>query len=644
MQYEVVRRRAPDSRLPFVNAEIAQIIFASEPHLVSSIWGGGSGGRIYFWNPDTGSHFERRLPESVPGAYMLKTGSDGNLYLGCGNGDLVVFDPEADVFETLVSGEMTSITWGGCVTEHHAVWSCSPGHAAVFDINSRQLVKVFRPLDTDEPTALYGHRVIEAPDGKIILSMHVPQARLVVLDLDTLEPQSVTPPVMLGCSWTADATFFDDQTIGIFVGNADMKLGSLALLSYPGLGLIDTIAPPDGVTQMGGKACFAGGKFCAFARPENSLYALNLPEKRWDRVAEGWTGDDPAILSPWGESGICGLTPGGIAHYLDLDTGQTTQIDLEANGPMGVHAFCAVPEEYLIVGAPFINQRFWTIDTKTGQSGDMGRAAPGGGQVNQIVWDPTTSRVLMSSYTTTSVTAYDPDRSGAWPDNPTLVSSAHEYGQMRPMALVHDGRHVWMATSPNYGTLGGALCRIDPNDGETKVWCDLVPNQRFISIVADPERRVVYAATDVMADCGSAPPTETTARIVAFDMEELVVRAEFRAPDGVDSARVCALLPTGEVLAEIGGDFLAWSAEIRSARPLGPTPGSTSVAVDETGTLWAAVTGCGTGRLHVLGDSTRFEPLIDEDGSHLHVAGGKLHFSMGNEVCAVDLVQLRARD
>ncbi len=121
-------------------------------------------------------------------------------------------------------------------------------------------------------------------------------------------------------------------------------------------------------------ACFADGRFCAFARPENSLYALDLPRKRWDRVAEGWTGDDPAILSPWGESSICALTPSGIAHHLDLRTGHTGKVDLGANGPMGIHAFCAVPDERLIVGAPFINQRFWTIDTETGNPRDMGRA------------------------------------------------------------------------------------------------------------------------------------------------------------------------------------------------------------------------------------------------------------------------------
>ena len=86
----------PHSRLPFINAEVARAWFLGDIHLVSSVWGGSSGGRIYFWNPDTGSRGMRELPEGIPGAYMLRTAADGCLYLGCGNGDLIRYDPVAD--------------------------------------------------------------------------------------------------------------------------------------------------------------------------------------------------------------------------------------------------------------------------------------------------------------------------------------------------------------------------------------------------------------------------------------------------------------------------------------------------------------------------------------------------------------------
>jgi hypothetical protein len=106
---QIRRYTIPDSRLPFVNAEVERTTFQGQPHLVSSIWGGAVGGRIYFWNPDTGSKGMRHLPDGVPGAYMLRTAGDGCLYLGCGNGDLIRYDSTTDTFETLVTGELKSI-------------------------------------------------------------------------------------------------------------------------------------------------------------------------------------------------------------------------------------------------------------------------------------------------------------------------------------------------------------------------------------------------------------------------------------------------------------------------------------------------------------------------------------------------------
>ncbi|GEM_PF-4561292 len=113
MPLPIRRYRIPDSRLPFINAEVTEARLQGQPCLVSSVVGGAPGGRLYFWNPDTGSHDFRRLPKGVSSAYMIKTASDGRLYLGCGpGGDLLRYDPASDRVETLVTGELKGITWG----------------------------------------------------------------------------------------------------------------------------------------------------------------------------------------------------------------------------------------------------------------------------------------------------------------------------------------------------------------------------------------------------------------------------------------------------------------------------------------------------------------------------------------------------
>ena len=467
----IKRYAIPHSRMPFINAEVAKVQFRGDVHLVSSIWGGSSGGRIYFWNPDTGSRGMRELPEGIPGAYMLRTAADGRLYLGCGNGDLIRYDPVADRFEILVTGELTSITWGGCVTDRYAVWEASPGHVGVYDWRESRLVKVFRPIDTEYPTALYGHNVLEAPDGRVLLAIDVPQARLVLLNLETMSAESHTPENIRGVGSTTDAFFWDDKTFAAFVR------GELHFMAYPGFELKQRIAHGEH-GGLGGKACIVDGRLHAYSAADGGLCVLDREAEKWEVAAEGWSDGGPATIHPWGETAVCGVTLSGIALRYDTRTGRTDRIDLESTGPMAAHALCPVPDRKMIFGAPFINQRFWMINMETGEGRDCGRAAPGGGQINQIIWEPITQRVLQSSYTTSSVTAFDPAAAADWPRNPYVVASAQQEGQMRPTGLVHDGRYVWMSTSPEYGHLGGALSRIDPRTGDIRIWRHLVPDQK----------------------------------------------------------------------------------------------------------------------------------------------------------------------
>ena len=627
----VKRFPIPHSRLPFINAEVAKVRFRGDAHLVSSVWGGSTGGRIYFWNPDTGSRGMRELPEGIPGAYMLRTAVDGRLYLGCGNGDLIRYDPAADRFEILVTGELTSITWGGCVTDRYAVWEASPGHVGVYDWRESRLVKVFRPIDTEDPTALYGHNVVEAPDGRVLLAIDVPQARLVLLNLETMFAESHTPENIRGVGSTSDAFFWDNETIAAFVR------GELHFMTYPGFELIQRIAGPE-QGGLGGKACVVDGRLYAYSASDGSLHVLDREAEKWEVAAPDWSDGGPVTLHPWGETAVCGVTISGLALKFDTETGQTDCMDLESTGPMAAHALCPVPGRKMIFGAPFINQRFWVIDMETGGGEDLGRAAPGGGQINQIIWEPVTKRVLQSSYTTSAVTAFDPTAQPDWPDNPRVLASAQREGQMRPTGLLHDGRYVWMSTSPEYGHLGGALSRIDPETGKIRIWRHIVKDQKVNSLLVDSNRRRVYCGTEIFADANSAPPTQTTGRLVAFDMDRLEIARVQAIEEGESAVRVIVTLPSGEVLAVQRSRYYAWNAETGDLRDLGLGPtGCREVVHDPaTGRLWTSVNER-IGHLEVGAETVAFVPLIDGRAEHMRVVDGYLYYASGFEVCQVDL-------
>src|ERR1044072_1168242 len=282
--------RVPDPRLPFVNGEVSQVNFQGKPHLVSGVWASEAGGRIYFWNPETKTHDMRMLPAGVPGAYMLKTAVDGKLYMGDGKGDLHCYDPATDRIETLVSGQMPDITWGGCVSDRYVVWPSSPGHAVLCDRIERKVLKVFAPVDDAQPQAHYGHNVLAAPGGKGLLFMDVPQLHICVLDPVAMSVRSVTPKSLAGHGTALQAAFFDERTL--FVLSSDPSRGA-QFLSYPDLELQEIVPPPKDYRPAYGRGCRMGEHFYAvFSPPLGSLWRISNKSRKWELLIEGWLGED----------------------------------------------------------------------------------------------------------------------------------------------------------------------------------------------------------------------------------------------------------------------------------------------------------------------------------------------------------------
>ncbi len=632
---DVTRLTIPETRLPFINTEIAETTFQGEKCLVSSVWGEMAGGRLYFWNPETGFHDCRPLPDALRGggAYMLKQGPDGKLYVGRGNGDLYRYDPTADSFEALATGELHGITWGGCVTDRYVVWAANPGEVGVYDWRHGRLVKVFRPLDTETPTALYGHSMVETPDGKLIVGMNVPQSRLILLDLVTLEPRAFTPDALRAGTSIYDLFFFTDKLFGFPYGN------EILLFSYPEFELRQRIPGPPGSKSLRGKMCARTGEFHAVASPSGALLRLDRADGRFEELAGSWTGADfVGATGVWRGHDFCAVTVPGVAFRYAAGSGIAERLDLEAVGRMSAHALCVAPEAHMILGAPFINQRFWSIDLETGEGVDRGRAAPGGGQINQIVWDPVTRRFILSSYASCTLTAFDPFRKAVWPENPAVLASAREQGQMRPMALAHDGTHIWMATSPAYGTLGGALCRIDPRTGRIDTWRNIVPDQKINALVLDPFRKRVYCSSDIYADCRSAPPTATTAMLVSFCTETLAVLRCDAVREGLPSVKALARLEHGGVLVQSASGLHIWDPETGAFMDLGPAPDPIGSALSwspDHGLLVS--THRAISRLTINDGEVRFEELIKEPGAHLQVSGGNLWYAHEAHICSVEL-------
>ncbi len=640
----------PDTRLPFGNAEIAEIEIDGRTRLVSSIYGGDNGGRIYIFDPDTGESIWRKLPEGIGGAYMLRTDPDGLLYLGCTEGTLVVYDPQADRFEVLVSGELDGIIWGGCVTDSLVVFSANPGDACVYDRRKRKLLKTFRPLDSSQSPSHYAHNVTECPDGKILLGLNVPQAKLVLLDPVTLEAQPHTPEALSGQSYTQWLAFLDAEHLAIVTGNG------ILILRYPSFELVRRIGPPGGVESghhlQRHACCLIGGSIYSLFWPGGNLYRIDPADagSQWQPVRERFVGDMPAILHALADRYACALDTSGRYLRFDTQADEILESQLDSTGPMDTEMMRVVPQAGRIFGSPYINQRFWEIDLATGEGRDLGKAAPGGGQINCIVWDDATEKILMASYTTCTVTVFDPAALASWDENPRILAKiGHE--QMRPKAMVHDGRFVWVTSSAEYGNLGGALSRIDPCDGETRVWRNIVPNQTPNKLLINPAAKRLYFATEVYADGDSTPATERTAQLVAFDTEKLTIDRQQDLRDGTRVARLLAVLPSGAILGLEGKDEFTWHLRTGTLFTWNPADGKIEylneitenlfdVVVAPDGQIFASF-GEHICTLKVDGSDVSFEPIerTSDWAGHkfLQIHDGTLYYVIKNEIWTIPL-------
>ena len=158
-------------------------------------------------------------------------------------------------------------------------------------------------------------------------------------------------------------------------------------------------------------------------------------------------------------------------------------------------------------------------------------------------------------------------------------------------------------------------------------------------MLVDPKRRRVYCSTDIYADCNSAPPTQTTGHLVAFDIDALAVVTRQVIEEDVPSASLMAVLPSGEVLAQQAGKLYAWEADEGRLRELGPVPEGCrgGVAFDpETVTFWTCAKG-NIGRLEIGDSAVEFRPVYEGTGGFFQVVGRTLYYADGFETCAVDL-------
>ncbi len=214
-------------------------------------------------------------------------------------------------------------------------------------------------------------------------------------------------------------------------------------------------------------------------------------------------------------------TDGTLRLSRRLDTDSWGAVDCMIAGDDGV-----------IVGTPFITQRFWVFDEKTGAGYDAGRAAPGIGEVLQTWYRD--KKFYLCAYNQAYLMEYDPTLPACYPENPRIVAKA-PHG-LRPVAAAEDRDSLYFASNHPYGTLGCVLTRYDLRTGVSRSLDDPLPAHAIRSLYRTED--ALWSGTTWTSDARSARETARDCALVRHDPVTLEPLSACAAPEGTDSVLI----------------------------------------------------------------------------------------------------------
>lgn len=301
-----------------------------------------------------------------------------------------------------------------------------------------------------------------------------------------------------------------------------------------------------------------------------------------------------------------------------------------------------------LLGTTFITQRFWSLDLRTGAGEDLGRAAPGSGEVLQT-WK-VGSKIYLAAYTGAELLEYDPDRPARFPENPRLV--AKPASGMRPVAAADDGRLIFYTSNHHYGELGCVLTRYDTETGLAAYADDPLPGQAIRSLVINTDGTALVAGTAMEADCQSAPPSDDHCLFALIDSATLRPTTTTKAPAGTITARVHGVIDAERYLATITGryddhDHVRWLIIDTGAATLPMITIDDTAALPDGGT---SVVATGIAGLFVLKhpdgfalwdfrgtDPARLATVCDDPKAYAcHIQDGSIHVLLPDAVLVDD--------
>jgi len=541
-----LRVRTPKVRDPFVNTNLISLGAGmdGEERFWISTWN-SMVGTLAALVTETGKTRMYRFGKHHAGFYSAAQEDADTLWLCGGLSHVVRLTLSTGKFEVFPTGAPYALVFQGMVFDpvtgklFVAAFPYTSTTAFSFDTRTRQTAQIYDHLAPD----YYMRFHFPNGDGSYSCLLHVPGETIVRWDPQTETTEAWQYHTEADCENMSDGTFY--HLINDDAGR----------WYFPGRGWYDPcrrLFAKDGPRPQQEMTWFARRGMQAWGcNTEEAITSVGIWDMTTGAVRHVCRIPDASLssvnLSQAGK--IVAVDMKGIFSRFD---GESGELELSKKLPSDsygqVDCLCRIDEERLL-GTPFITQRFWEVNLRTGKGMDCGRAAPGAGEV-LLTWK-IGHKVYMAAYTGGELVEYDPAEHAHFPENPRVVADP-PHG-MRPVAAADDGRTIYYSCSVEYGHLGSVLTKYDTRTGIARYHQHPLPDQQIRSLCFDRPTRTLLCGTTIHADCQSCPPRADRCYLALIDADTLHVLAQAAAPEGASWANVVGPLSRGCYLCTCDG-------------------------------------------------------------------------------------------
>ncbi|MDD5677895.1 MAG: hypothetical protein PHW60_07880 [Kiritimatiellae bacterium] len=226
------------------------------------------------------------------------------------------------------------------------------------------------------------------------------------------------------------------------------------------------------------------------------------------------------------------------------------QVRNESRNGISIKMLTKTAGNDLLMGSHHINMQLFKINISDSRSvSSLNKISSYSGQINCGV--SCGDKFYFASYVKAVFYSMDTAQPFEYGKNPVVIGEIGKE-QNRPIAMVSDGKFVYIATGANYGKLGGAISVFNPESGEINAYRDFVPFQNPNSMFYHPASGGLVGTTTIHADCGTSDPKADSAVVYVWHAGKT---EHTSAPWKTSSLNAFDLSPAGRLIG-FGGNKL----------------------------------------------------------------------------------------